>query len=351
MTFAAIWGQAFRRALTSRLTLILAAICVVYCGAGYAVAALYNWPVSLHTQLYSNAMKWGTIWFLLGLISWRSFYIMIVQRPDRLTVTILRDLRDHYFTPEKIAQGIPVVLIFAIMFSVFTSFKSMIPEINPFQFDPLFARIDSALHFGMQPWEILHPVMKFALATTFISLIYKTWFVAKFSVLYWQAFSTRNPLLRERFFLTYVLSWIINGTILATVLSSAGPCFYGMVVPDGPNPYASLMTFLHHSNTISPVWDLFAQDYLWKAYADERISLFSGISAMPSMHISLSFLFALLGGGVGRKTGIFFTVYLILMMIGSVHLGWHYAIDGYVSIITTGLIWWGVGAWQKWCAR
>ena len=57
------------------------------------------------------------------------------------------------------------------------------------------------------------------------------------------------------------------------------------------------------------------------------------------MHISLSFLFALVGWRAGRKTGIFFTVYLLLMMIGSVHLGWHYAVDGYFSILSTGVIW------------
>ncbi|HEY8189205.1 MAG TPA: phosphatase PAP2 family protein, partial [Micavibrio sp.] len=61
----------------------------------------------------------------------------------------------------------------------------------------------------------------------------------------------------------------------------------------------------------------------------------------------LSFLFALVGWRTGRKTGIFFTVYLLLMMIGSVHLGWHYAVDGYFSILSTGAIWWATGLWQK----
>jgi hypothetical protein len=341
------WIDAFRAALMSRLMIILSVLAGGYIAAGYYVASLYDWPVALHTQLYSNAMRYGTMWFVLGLVAYRSFYIMIARRPHRLAAAIIADLKDNYFTPQKLAGGIPVILLFAVMFSVFTSFKSMIPVIHPYYLDPLLAKIDRAIHFGREPWEILFPVLKIALLTTALSFIYKTWFVAKFCVLYWQAFSTRHPLLREQFFITYMLSWIINGTILATLFSSAGPCFYGAVTGLADNPYAPLVHFLHESDKILPVWDLFAQDYLWKAYTDQSITFFSGISAMPSMHISLSFLFALVGWRTGRKTGIFFTVYLLLMMIGSIHLGWHYAVDGYFSILSTGAIWWATGLWQK----
>jgi hypothetical protein len=33
------------------------------------------------------------------------------------------------------------------------------------------------------------------------------------------------------------------------------------------------------------------------------------------------------------------TAYAVVIFIGSVHLGWHYAIDGYAGIAGTWLIW------------
>jgi hypothetical protein len=37
--------------------------------------------------------------------------------------------------------------------------------------------------------------------------------------------------------------------------------------------------------------------------------------------------------------GYLFAVYSVFIVLGSVHLGWHYAIDSYASLITTPLLW------------
>jgi membrane-associated phospholipid phosphatase len=83
---------------------------------------------------------------------------------------------------------------------------------------------------------------------------------------------------------------------------------------------------------------------LWDSYITGRLDPGSGISAMPSLHVGGATLCALLGWRTDRRLGWMFIVYAGIIMIGSVHLGWHYAIDGYVAGLATVAIWGAVGA-------
>ena len=69
---------------------------------------------------------------------------------------------------------------------------------------------------------------------------------------------------------------------------------------------------------------------------------FGGISAMPSIHLAIATTFVLVAFEVRRWFGFLMLGYLVTMQIGSVILGWHYAIDGYAGIICACLIWYAV---------
>lgn len=73
----------------------------------------------------------------------------------------------------------------------------------------------------------------------------------------------------------------------------------------------------------------------------EEPLLVSGISAMPSIHVAVS-VFAALWLQQYRRS--FLTLsgwtYAVIIYIGSIHLGWHYATDGFVSAIAVTLMWW-----------
>ena len=310
---------------------------------GIGVAALTNHFgafFSAATYIYSPAMHLSLSIYAYGFIIWRVSYLVLVQKPDRLMPALVVEARTYLLNPRRIISAVPILLLLTIFFSSFTSAKNLIPIMNPFYLDPALADFEKWLHFGKQPWEWLQPVVGVALVTSAISFTYKTWFIAKFSTCFWLAFSLERPQLRAQFFISFVLCWIFIGTIMATLLSSAGPVYFGGIYPDLPNPFASLVQYLREADHLYPVFDLTAIDYLWDSYVERKTRLFSGISAMPSMHVSLACLFALLGRRVNRTLGVLLFVYFVLILIGSVHLGWHYAVDGYAAVIMTCSIWW-----------
>lgn len=159
-----------------------------------------------------------------------------------------------------------------------------------------------------------------------------------FFVFYWQLFTLERPRLRMQFFYSFFLAWALNGTVLAMLLSSAGPCFYGYLEA-GADVYADLMAYLHDANESFPIWALGTQEMLWQAYEGAETGIGSGISAMPSMHVSLALLFLLVGLRTNQWAAVGFGVFFAFILVGSVHLAWHYAVDGYVAILTTLLIW------------
>jgi len=68
---------------------------------------------------------------------------------------------------------------------------------------------------------------------------------------------------------------------------------------------------------------------------------------MPSLHVAIAVLQALLGWRLSRKLGLILTGYAVIVLLGSVHLAWHYAVDGYLSILLALIVWkasgWAMG--------
>jgi hypothetical protein len=269
------------------------------------------------------------------------FYVMIFVRPPRLTAHLAGDVR-RFVSIERLVTGLPVFLLFPFFGSAFSYFRVYIPTFRPFSWDPTLAEWDRLLHGGVYPWEWLQPILGHPYVTTIFNGFYHLWFAAMFGVVLWQMGSLKRPRLRMQFFLTFVMLWALLGNVAATLLSSAGPVFYGRV-SGPPDPFAPLMSYLHAANEVAPVWALNVQDMLWDSYAQHGLAIIGGMTAMPSMHIATCTSFALVAFGANRKLGYLFVAFAVIVQIGSVHLGWHYAIDGYVAAIGTVLIWLAVG--------
>ncbi len=309
-----------------------------YTLAGWVTTSLLGAEERFGPLLYSRTLTVIIGLFLLAFFGGYPIYVMAFVRPRRLTAYIVANMRNKYLTRERLLAALPVFVFMPVFFGVVTSLKSLIPVMNPYGWDVTFAEWDRIFHGGLDPWQLLQPLLGYPLITAAINVTYNSWLAVLYIVLLWQTLSTRNPRLRMQFLLTFVLAWIVLGTFAATALSSVGPVYFGRVT-GLEDSFAPLMAYLQSVNEIYPVGALNAQDYLWKIYQDGGYAPGSGISAMPSLHVAMVFLFALLGWRSGTVPGIVLTAYAVVIFIGSVHLGWHYAIDGYLGIAGTWLIW------------
>ncbi len=243
-------------------------------------------------------------------------------------------------------------LILALFISMFIStysyIKILIPELNPYYLDKDLYNFDLWIHAGYSPWELTHKIFFLPELTLFIDVLYSLWFIIVWIFLIGFIFSTSNDQLRNQFLLTFISCWLILGSLLAVILSSVGPCYIHLI-DDSQKQYLELISLLNSQGSILndkysyTLGATYIQNLLWQIYQANGSGEGMGISAMPSLHVSMAVLVALSSFSINKKLGYLMVFYALFIQIGSVHLGWHYAVDGYVSIAITIIIWrcWG----------
>jgi len=271
-------------------------------------------------------------------------FIMAFVRPEKLFWYVGSGFRWHLISRERLLFSFPILLLIPIVKSVYSSFKAEIPNLIPYTYDELFYRADQWLSGGTDPWRILHTWLGDPFVTTIIDTFYHTiWLYVLIGVVVWHAIGHHALRTRVQFFVSYIVIWGLLGNLAAVLLSSAGPCYYTNVT-GMPSPYEDLMLYLQSIGTGEDgLKALQTQDRLWQDHVGNILGYGGGISAMPSLHVATSMLFALSIHKINIKWGILFFLYTLIIWIGSVHLAWHYAIDGLISIIFTWLIWIVVG--------
>ena len=274
-------------------------------------------------------------------------YIFIVK-PESPMRALAADVKWIFTKPAIFINALPVVIAIVLYNKAILDLKPQIPFLNSFKWDETFMQMDRALHFGVDPWRILQPIMGYPIITFIACLLYNLWFIALFGTMIWFAFQKQSSELRTRFFLSYMLIWWIGGGLMAVYFSSAGPCFYDRIGLT-PDPYADLMAYLRSANTHYPIFSLPTQDLLWDGYTGKSDPL--GISAFPSMHNGNAALFALTFRRMNKYLGWFFAAYAGVILITSVHLAWHYAVDGYAAILISIVTWHLCGYVAKWIHR
>jgi hypothetical protein len=302
---------------------------------------IYNYLSILAIVCYVSFIAWSTYYYIY----------LLVDREKRPTKRFLRKIKTLFIPISKPIFFAIMIFTLNISFSSYTFIKAVIPEIVPYYLDLEFYYIDEWLHLGYSPWEITHFFFSSSYATLFINILYNAWFFVMWGMILYFILYRECDHLRNRFFITFVGSWIFLGNVMAILLSSAGPAF--MHYFEGVAFYSELITILEQqsshlvSSELPPVWALGTQEMLLEKYINSENGIGIGISAMPSMHVTIAVLMALCGYELNKKLGYALWTYAFLIQIGSVHLGWHYAIDGYIGAICVIILWYFV----DWCLK
>lgn len=256
---------------------------------------------------------------------------------DRPLQRMLQGLLQSALVHERFGNVVHGLINFAPLMVMFAAVKPDIVRIRPFGWDQAFMKFDLATGFGRPAWQLLQPLLGHPPITAFLSMAYWLWFPVMFGCFFWQLTRPKNDLTRSQFLLSYGSAWFLAGFVLATIFSSAGPCYYGHVAA-GPNPYAQLMQYLHETAKNWPVWTVDTQDALWQSYLTGTGDI-EGVSAMPSMHLVVATLMTLLAWRTNRALGIAFAVFTFVILISTIMVGWHYPIDGLAGIAIGYVLW------------
>ena len=247
------------------------------------------------------------------------------------------------------AARLAPLLLMPIVFVAFSTLKMLMPRFVPFWLDDSFAAMDRVIFLGAQPWQFTHALFGSLEATLVIDRLYSFWVLLLSVAIVTVALFAPRPD-RARFFMAFTLAWLILGVGGAWLGASAGPCYAALIGASSAPEFTGLMERLGAMSAASGGRvDAFTwQQVLWRSHASQSYFFGMGISAMPSLHNAIAVLYALAAFRIGRLLGWFMSIYAVLIFVGSIHLGWHYAVDGILAAAAMLAIWKWV---DRWCRR
>lgn len=335
-------GEAITRVLHAQAWFI--GVSLIFLAAALVVAKLFG--QTLRFGMYGDVQLAFFLNLAVVCIVCRIGWTLHRERPARPLRPVWNDLVGRFAIGKRLTVAVPALILLPLTLSAYTSMKTMIPIFAPFDWDARLAAIDTFLHGGTAPWALAQPLLSVPMVIGWIDWAYgPLWFWLLLILQFWQTFSLHAD--RTRFLITFILSWALLGTAIAIAFSSAGPVYFGAFV-SGPDPFAPMLAHLNSAAESVPILALRAQSDLWRNFLSGDVTLAAGISAMPSMHLSMGTLMVLSTWRFGLIVRGLSCLYLVVLLVGSVILAWHYAVDGYAAIVGTWAIWWAVGRALDW---
>jgi hypothetical protein len=275
-----------------------------------------------------------TGWFLgaaIILIAVTRFGLQ-VARTKRLHKRRLRAWWARHFGARSIVAGVRYVITLTIVMTVYSSVKQAIPFINPTLTDQTLIAIERAVHLGWNPAWALQEVQWPTWWLLFLDNAYYAWFTVM-PLVGGYFLVHRNRRKKYHFLSAFMAIWLV-GVAWGLLFPSHGPCY----VDSGNFPPAGMIM---SRGTQVWLWDNYTALSEITMYGLGNLVYGCGLMALPSLHVTVVCLFAVFLWNEGPWLRWGSIAFALVIFIGSVQSGWHYAIDGYLGLLIAWLVTWG----------
>lgn len=320
-----------------------AVVAALFTGAAFLGRVLAVDPLSIIGPYAWQIVRFGPA---MVFIAFSGFIALCALRrePQPIRAT-LQLLASRFHSPAAAGAVLAAVGAIPVLMGSYGVLKMAMPLSAPFAWDDTLARVDRILFLGIDPWRITHALFGAPLPTRLIDIAYTLWVpLVMVGVL---AAALARPELRARYFLSFGLSWLLIGVVGAYLLSSAGPCYSVNIGAETARWFQPLMERLQAQDEALGIGAVKWQAVLWESHVGKEYAFGRGISAAPSMHNAICMLYVLATARAGLGARIAARLFAVLILVGSVHTGWHYAVDGLIGWAMTFAIWQASGAYLQ----
>lgn len=291
-----------RIAVCAIIAVQLAAVLLIEAVSGFRYSAPWQWYL-LGTSVMIALSLAGLTFFWLAQLD--------LAKVENKREVVLARLK---------STDVPVIYVaVGAQFLLLGWLKAAMPFSVGFHADQLLADADAWI-FGADPWRLVQ-----WLPPTLIDTAYITWAQSNLFMMAILPLFPKSPK-RDRAIISFFL--VVSAcAILQYAVPSAGPIFYERL--GFGDRFADLP---------SRPWATVTADYLWANYLDNAARVGTGISAFPSLHVAGAAWVAIVVSSYSRLLAPLAWAYFVLIMMGSVFLGWHYALDGIAGLIIAVLM-------------
>jgi hypothetical protein len=300
------------------------ALTIAYVALGYAIASAAGLPLHWPTAYLFAQAKWI---FFLAYTPLAIGYLLAASGQTRPAWTALRGF---LLSPRFFLEFAAAMVAVHATIMVFVNLKQYIPAVNERLYDSPLWRLDAWLHLGIEPAVAATELAAETGLLPWLDRAYVLYYPAQLAVPLLFLLAARLRPLRGRFFFAYCVIWMLGG-LMYFAWPSLGPVYYrpSRFVWLDQAPYAQ-----------------FLQDLLMRDYVRFRtdpayytVKLYQGVAALPSLHVGVLALFAI-AAWPWRPIAIALWTLTAITFLGSMALGWHYAVDGYAGAALAWFAWW-----------